>query len=40
MEYAFVYENNRNEAWFGGAQLFREPFDYVYTTTMTAISRP
>ena len=31
VEYAFVYENNGNEAWFDGAQLFREPFDYVYT---------
>ena len=30
VEYAFVYENNGNEAWFDGAQLFREPFDYVY----------
>lgn len=44
MEYAFVYENNGNEAWFDGAQLFREPFDYVYTYdddgNLTSVKNP
>jgi len=44
VEYAFVYENNGNEAWFDGAQLFREPFDYVYTYdddgNLTSVKNP
>ena len=43
-EFAFVYENNGNEAWFDGAQLFREPFDYVYTYdddgNLTSVKNP
>ena len=28
--FSFVYENNYNTAFFDGAQLFREPFEYIY----------
>ena len=39
-EFAFVYENNGNEAWFDGAQLFRDRSTMCIPTTMTVISRP
>lgn len=29
--FSFVYDANANTAWFDGAQLFREAFEYIYT---------
>ena len=29
--YTFIYDCNANKAYFDGAQLFREPFEYIYT---------